>query len=37
MEDADRCNSQVDEKGNVIDGDLILYIYGKYMKERVNC
>ena len=31
--DADRCLA-VDEKGNVIDGDLILYIYGKYMKER---
>ena len=31
--DADRC-IVVDEKGNVIDGDLILYIYGKYMKER---
>ena len=31
--DADRCIA-VDEKGNVIDGDLILYIYGKYMKER---
>ena len=31
--DADRCIT-VDEKGNVIDGDLILYIYGKYMKER---
>ena len=31
--DADRC-SAVDEKGNVVDGDLILYIYGKYMKER---
>ena len=23
-----------DEKGNVIDGDLILYIYGKYLKDR---
>ena len=31
--DADRCIA-VDEKGNVIDGDLILYIYGKYMKVR---
>ena len=30
---ADRCIA-VDEKGNVVDGDLILYIYGKYMKER---
>ena len=24
----------IDEKGNVVDGDLILYIVGKYMKER---
>jgi len=31
--DADRCLC-VDEKGDVIDGDLILYIYGVYMKER---
>ena len=31
--DADRCLC-VDEKGNVIDGDLILYIYARYMKER---
>lgn len=31
--DADRCIA-VDEKGNVVDGDLILYIYGEYMKER---
>ena len=31
--DADRCLC-VDEKGNVITGDHILYIYGKYMKER---
>ena len=31
--DADRCIA-VDDKGNVVDGDLILYIYGKYMKER---
>ena len=31
--DADRCLC-VDEKGNVIDGDAILYIYGRYMKER---
>ena len=31
--DADRCLG-VDEKGNVIDGDAILYIYGRYMKER---
>ncbi|MCD7886773.1 MAG: phosphoglucosamine mutase [Clostridiales bacterium] len=31
--DADRCLC-VDEKGNVVNGDLILYIYGRYMKER---
>ena len=31
--DADRCLC-VDEKGNVVDGDAILYIYGCYMKER---
>lgn len=31
--DADRCLA-VDENGNVIDGDLILYICGKYMKEN---
>ena len=31
--DADRCLC-VDEKGNVVDGDAILYIYGRYMKER---
>lgn len=31
--DADRCLC-VDEKGNVISGDHILYIYGAYMKER---
>lgn len=31
--DADRCLC-VDEKGNLVDGDEILYIYGKYMKER---
>lgn len=31
--DADRCLA-VDEQGRVIDGDLILYIYGRYMKER---
>ena len=31
--DADRCLA-VDEKGEVITGDHILYIYGKYMKER---
>lgn len=31
--DADRCLC-VDEKGNLITGDHILYIYGRYMKER---
>ncbi|MFI7846642.1 phosphoglucosamine mutase [Dorea amylophila] len=31
--DADRCLC-VDEKGNLVDGDAILYIYGRYMKER---
>ncbi|MCI7814049.1 MAG: phosphoglucosamine mutase [Lachnospiraceae bacterium] len=31
--DADRCIA-VDENGNVVDGDAILYIYGCYMKER---
>ncbi len=31
--DADRCLC-VDEKGNVITGDHILYIYAAYMKER---
>ena len=31
--DADRCLC-VDEKGNIITGDHILYIYGKYLKER---
>ncbi|MBP5292337.1 MAG: phosphoglucosamine mutase [Lachnospiraceae bacterium] len=31
--DADRCLA-VDEKGNVVTGDHILYICGKYMKER---
>ena len=31
--DADRCIA-VDENGNVIDGDLILYVCGKYLKER---
>ena len=30
--DADRCLC-VDEKGNVVTGDHILYIYGRYMKE----
>lgn len=31
--DADRCLC-VDEKGEVVSGDHILYIYGRYMKER---
>lgn len=30
--DADRCIA-VDENGNVVDGDLILYVCGSYMKE----
>ena len=31
--DADRCLA-VDEKGNVVTGDHIIYIYGLYLKER---
>lgn len=31
--DADRCFA-VDEKGNIIDGDAILYICGKFLKEK---
>lgn len=31
--DADRCLA-VDEKGNIIDGDLIMYLCGVYMKNR---
>lgn len=31
--DADRCIA-VDENGNVVDGDLILYVCGRYLKER---
>ena len=31
--DADRCLC-VDEKGNIVTGDHILYVYGCYMKER---
>ena len=31
--DADRCLC-VDEKGRLIDGDAVLYIYGRYLKER---
>lgn len=31
--DADRCLA-VDEKGNVVDGDRIMFLCGKYMKEQ---
>ena len=31
--DADRCIA-VDENGNVVDGDLILYVCGKYLLEQ---
>lgn len=31
--DADRCIA-VDDLGRVVNGDLILYVYGRYMKER---
>ena len=31
--DADRCLC-VDEKGNVVDGDQILYLYASYLKEK---
>ena len=31
--DADRCLA-VDENGEVVDGDKIMYVYAKYMKER---
>ncbi len=31
--DADRCLA-VDENGNLVDGDLILYVCGKYLKEQ---
>lgn len=31
--DADRCLC-VDEKGNIVDGDGILYLYAQYMKEQ---
>ena len=31
--DADRCLA-VDEKGNLVDGDGIMYLYARYMKER---
>ena len=33
--DADRCLA-VDEQGRVVDGDLILYIYARFMNERGN-
>lgn len=31
--DADRCLA-VDERGNVIDGDMIIYLYGCFLKEQ---
>ena len=31
--DADRCIA-IDENGDIVDGDKILYIYGRYLKER---
>ena len=31
--DADRCLA-VDENGQLVDGDKIMYLYGRYMKER---
>ncbi|MBP5304646.1 MAG: phosphoglucosamine mutase [Lachnospiraceae bacterium] len=31
--DADRCLA-VDEKGNVVDGDMIMYLCGRYMHEK---
>jgi phosphoglucosamine mutase len=31
--DADRCLA-IDEKGNIIDGDLIMYLCGVYLKQR---
>lgn len=31
--DADRCLA-VDENGNLVDGDMILYVCGKYLKEK---
>ena len=33
--DADRCLA-VDEKGNVVNGDQIIYIYGRHMRDRGN-
>lgn len=34
--DADRCIA-VDKNGRVVDGDSIMYICGKYMKEQEVC
>ena len=31
--DADRCIA-VDENGSIVDGELILYVYGRYLKEK---
>ena len=31
--DADRCIA-VDHRGNIIDGDKIMYVCGKYLKEQ---
>ena len=31
--DADRCFA-VDDEGNIVDGDMIMYICGRYLKER---
>ena len=31
--DADRCLA-VDEKGNVVNGDAIMYLYARHMKEK---
>ena len=33
--DGDRCLA-IDERGEMVDGDLILYIMGRYMKEKGN-
>ena len=33
--DADRCIA-VDHRGNIIDGDKIMYVCGKYLKEQGN-
>ena len=34
MTEIDRCLA-VDENGNIIDGDLILYLCGVYMKKEM--